>query len=123
VKDIVAELDDLLRWFDEPVEVLATIRRARDVIVAMRQQQGPHTIPGAARMIEPTSQDIGRVVWYRDRSGQKSERGVISSFNERFVFVRYTEGSTAAATDRLDLYWPHTDAQDATKRPFAEVAR
>jgi hypothetical protein len=48
VKDIVAELDDLLRWFDEPVEVLATIRRARDVIVAMRQQQGPHTILGDA---------------------------------------------------------------------------
>jgi hypothetical protein len=72
-------------------------------------------------MIEPTSQDIGRVVWYRDRSGQKSERGVISSFNERFVFVRYTEGSTAAATDRLDLYWPHTDAQDAPKRPFANA--
>ena len=39
-KDIVAELDDLLRWFDEPPEVLATLRRARDVIVVMRQQLG-----------------------------------------------------------------------------------
>lgn len=57
-------------------------------------------------MIDPTDADIGRVVYYDPGyPGAKKERGVISSFNEYYVFVRYTSGITAAATLREDLSW------------------
>ena len=61
-------------------------------------------------MIEPTTKDIGKLVWWRDpHDMMRQEKGVITSFNERFVFVRYGDGDTSAATDRLDLYWPNAD--------------
>lgn len=56
-------------------------------------------------MINPTKADIGRKVIYEDRPSGKREEGVISSFNEEFVFVCYTSGSTAAATTRDKLEW------------------
>lgn len=58
-------------------------------------------------MIDPTEADIGRGVIYRAASkliGER-ERGVITSFNASAVFVRYTNGSTSAATSREDLTW------------------
>lgn len=56
-------------------------------------------------MIEPTEQDIGRKVIYRDLGGWgKIEEGLITSFNEHWVFVRY-HGITSAATARSDLEW------------------
>jgi hypothetical protein len=56
-------------------------------------------------MIDPKPEDIGRAVIYRSSGGDKIEEGVISSVNERYVFVRYGS-STSAATFRENLYWP-----------------
>ena len=54
-------------------------------------------------MINPTKEDIGRKVVYNP--GYKKETGLIQSFNDMWVFVRYHEGDTAAATKREHLYW------------------
>lgn len=57
-------------------------------------------------MISPTNEDIGRKVIYRDFSGRgKIEEGVITSFNDYYVFVRYGANTTSAATSRGDLEW------------------
>jgi len=56
-------------------------------------------------MINPTKDDINRKVVYFDSSGYKREEGVITSFNEHYVFVRYGGGTTSAATLREDLEW------------------
>lgn len=45
-----------------------------------------------------TPSDTGRNVIYTAHHGEREE-GVISSWNEKYVFVRYGMGSTAAATD------------------------
>lgn len=44
----------------------------------------------------------GRKVVYR-RPYCKIEEGFITSFNEKYVFVRYGIGSTSQATERQDL--------------------
>ena len=57
-------------------------------------------------MIKPTKADIGRHVIYTpygDYEHKKIEEGVITSFNDKVVFVRYGSGSTSAATDPADL--------------------
>lgn len=57
--------------------------------------------------IKPTSDDIGRRVVYRERGdfpGKKIEEGTLTSFNERYAFVRFN-GVTSAATDFADLEW------------------
>ena len=46
--------------------------------------------------------DVGRNVTYTAHHGEK-EHGVISSWNDSYVFVRYGMGSTAAATDPEQL--------------------
>lgn len=46
--------------------------------------------------LKPT--DVGRRAIYTAHHGDR-QVGVISSWNERYVFVRYGMGSTAAATD------------------------
>lgn len=48
----------------------------------------------------------GRVVWYEPFPGAERERGVISSLcsDPDYVFVRYTEGITAARTAVSDLF-------------------
>jgi hypothetical protein len=40
-------------------------------------------------MIDPKPADIGRKVVYRDRTGWKVEEGIIMSFDDTCVFVRY----------------------------------
>jgi hypothetical protein len=58
-------------------------------------------------MIEPTAEDIGRMVVYtgnRYPSG-KREDGVITSFNDHCVFVRYKGDHFSKATSRQDLEW------------------
>lgn len=47
---------------------------------------------------------VGRSVLYTDRLGKISE-GVISSWNDKLIFVRYTSGDTAAGTRPEDLTW------------------
>lgn len=51
-------------------------------------------------MIETRMKDIGRKVFY---AGSTIERGVITSFNESFVFVRYGSDLHSKATRREDL--------------------
>lgn len=58
-------------------------------------------------MIEPTEADIGRTVIYTGNRypGGKAELGVITSFNERTVFVRYGADRASKGTDPADLEW------------------
>lgn len=56
-------------------------------------------------MIVPSDRDIGRKVIYRDRSGAKVEEGVITSFNEHYVFVRYGADQGSKGTRPEDLEW------------------
>jgi hypothetical protein len=64
------------------------------------------------RGIKPGPGDEGRGVIYCGRGTGLTERGVISSWNDLYVFVRYTTGSTAAATRREDLIWEHEKEWD-----------
>ena len=57
------------------------------------------------KMIEPTTADIGRAVLYGPKYGQPLEEGVITSFNNVFVFVRYGTDKHSKATLREDLRW------------------
>jgi hypothetical protein len=58
-------------------------------------------------MIEPTSADIGQKVIYTGNRhpGGKPEEGVITSFNNWVVFVRYGADIGSKGTDRRDLEW------------------
>lgn len=55
-----------------------------------------------------TEADKGRGVVYRAASGDKGEDGVISSWNERYIFVRYSISGVAATLpeDLEFLYHP-----------------
>jgi hypothetical protein len=64
------------------------------------------------RGIDPTQGDIGRKVVYRAAPNYEPEEGVITSFNDRVVFVRYGSGVTSAATERCDLDWIVRSPQD-----------
>lgn len=74
-------------------------------------------------MIDPRPGDEGRgVIYARLDPHRTTERGVISSWSEHCVFVRYGLGSTAAATAREDLEWEHdvpagTNFRDRTTDP------
>lgn len=48
--------------------------------------------------------DKGRFVIYTAHHGEREE-GVLSSWNDKNIFVRYGRGSTAAATDPEQLTW------------------
>lgn len=52
--------------------------------------------------IEVTEADIGRAVIYTAQDGTR-ERGFITSFTDRFVFVRYGNDLFGKATLRSDL--------------------
>jgi|GEM_PF-1317531 len=57
-------------------------------------------------MIDPHSHDIGRaVVYLAHHPGAKPEDGVITSFNEYCVFVRYRGDAHSKGTRREDLEW------------------
>lgn len=58
-------------------------------------------------MIEPTQEDVGRGVIYTGNRypGGKSESGVITSFNDHTVFVRYGADRHSKGTSRTDLEW------------------
>lgn len=55
-------------------------------------------------MIEPIDKDIGRRVTYRPIVGDVQE-GIITSFNDYCIFVRYGTSVTSQATFREDLFW------------------
>jgi len=59
-------------------------------------------------MITPTQADIGRSVRYQRPEHTSPERGIITSFNEHVVFVRYSHQhptSPGQATTPDDLHW------------------
>ncbi len=59
-------------------------------------------------MIRPTNEDIGREVFYRRPYIPKGEYGIITSFNDDYVFVRYqkqNQTQNGQATRRSDLEW------------------
>lgn len=56
-------------------------------------------------MIEPTPEDIGRKVIYRMGWTGLEEEGVITFFNDKFVFVRYGSDAGSKGTQRGDLNW------------------
>lgn len=58
-------------------------------------------------MIEPTKGDIGRKVIYTGNRSWKGqdEEGVITSFNDHTVFVRYGSDVHPKGTLRSDLEW------------------
>ena len=57
-------------------------------------------------MINPTDSDICRKVIYNaGHSGALNEYGVITSFNNVCVFVRYGTNTTSQCTSRSDLQW------------------
>ena len=59
-------------------------------------------------MINPTDDDIGREVIYTAKHhGAKPESGVITSFNEHIVFVRYGRDTLSKGTAREDLNWAY----------------
>ena len=60
-------------------------------------------------MIEPVKADIGRAVIYTGNRypGGKTEEGVITSFNDYAVFVRYGADKHSKGTSRQDLEWAH----------------
>jgi hypothetical protein len=58
-------------------------------------------------MINPKPGDEGRLVIYHPAHGER-EAGVITSWNDGHVFVRYGAlGSTSKATAREQLEWGH----------------
>ncbi len=60
-------------------------------------------------MIDPTTDDIGREVTYYPRGHRREPTiGVITSFNETCVFVRYGADVHSKGTDRRDLEWMAT---------------
>lgn len=65
--------------------------------------------------INVTACDIGRRVIYSqpNRPTYENEIGEVSSFNDNFVFVRFTAGGTAAACRRENLQW-ESEAPDGT---------
>ena len=56
-------------------------------------------------MIEPKQSDIGRKVIYRVHCTAKAEEGVITRFNEKYVFVRFGKEEESAVTTRDQLEW------------------
>jgi hypothetical protein len=55
-------------------------------------------------MIEPKQSDIGRKVIYRVHSAQAVE-GVITHFNEKYVFVRFGKEEKSVVTTQDELEW------------------
>jgi len=53
-----------------------------------------------------TETDKGRGVIFHTHHGS-TERGVLSSWNDHYVFARFTQGSTAAACDPQQLEFEH----------------
>ena len=57
----------------------------------------------APKGIDPTPSDVGRMVIYRTAPNFEAENGVITSYNDTCVFVRYCGLSQSQPTSRCDL--------------------
>lgn len=56
-------------------------------------------------MIQPTRVDLGRKVIYTSPGGETREEGVITSYNDKAVFVRFGNDVTPKACSRNNLEW------------------
>ena len=54
------------------------------------------------KLVELTKKDVGRMVIYRVGSPVE-ERGIITSWNKKYVFVRYGNNAGSQATEARDL--------------------
>jgi hypothetical protein len=68
-------------------------------------------------MIYPEEDDIGRAVVYTGNRypGGKLEEGVITSFTDHSVFVRYGADKYSKGTSRADLEWTRPNTQRKLK--------
>lgn len=64
----------------------------------------PNCDEGDDTMINVTEEDIGRKVVYRIGKDNE-ETGVITSYNDYGVFVRYGNNTGSQSTHRADLEW------------------
>ncbi len=61
-------------------------------------------------MINPVDKDIGRRVIYRpSHDPYSNESGIITSFSDNLVFVRYGADTWSKGTYRRDLHWSEFD--------------
>ena len=73
----------------------------------MRNSETGGMMPEAPIRIEKlTGADKERGVLFHHHHGA-TERGVLSSWNDRYVFCRFTSGSTVAACDPNQLTFEH----------------
>jgi hypothetical protein len=72
-------------------------------------------------MINPTEEDIGRLVVYIPYEGATAEEGVITSMNKSFVFVRYKSSNTSQATGRSRLCWANPEIDEKVEATYDEV--
>lgn len=56
------------------------------------------------KMINPKKEDIGKIVYYKQGT-QEYEFGIITSFNDSYIFVMYDGDIHSKATRREDLEW------------------
>ena len=76
-------------------------------------------LPAAAQahwsviMIEPKQSDIGRKVIYLVHRNAEAEEGVITRFNEKYVFVRFGKEEESAVTTRDELEWKDARSQSS----------
>ena len=63
--------------------------------------------PLSPRGITPTPSCIGGRVVYRTAPDYKAEEGVITSYNDACIFVRYGNDVNSKATSRRDLDWTY----------------
>ena len=71
-------------------------------------------------MIEPTEADIGRRVIYKPDNNGPNDYGVVMSFNDNLVFVRYEgTGNQRQGTSSCMLHWTGASTADL----IAEIAR
>ena len=68
-----------------------------------------------------TETDKGRGVIYTRAlgDGSRRERGVLSSWNEKYIFARFTKGETAAACNPSDLDFARRRCVDGC--PYCEI--
>lgn len=75
-------------------------------------------------MIDPTTEDIGRSVLYRDRAHpSEPDAGTITSFNETCVFVRYGSDVHSKGTRRRDLEWAKAKPTETMDKLLALVEK
>lgn len=80
-----------------------TAIKNRDVDLMKQSRLHEEMEPEGIDLAKLESSDELRAVVYIDSGKTKLERGFITSWNDKFIFVRYHSGDTSAATSPSDL--------------------